>query len=159
MHTIPFGIKRTFHGFLRITRPWFRHFTLTPARFDLLYAIQRDGRDRKLQSEITRILGVTAPTVSRMIDSLVELRFLRREVDRIDRRERIVILTQEGSRILRRAIRETIPRLAQHVVDCAFVLAWSPHRPDVVPADLARLHRALSRAREQLRDTATLVFR
>jgi DNA-binding MarR family transcriptional regulator len=159
MHNIPFAIKRTFHGFLRVLRPWFRHFSLTPARFDLLYAIQRDGRDRKLQSEIRNILGVCASTVSRMIDSLVDLGFLRRERDRIDGRERIVVLTQQGTAILRRAIRETIPRLAQHVVDCAFVLTWHPHRDDIFPADLGLLARALARAREQLRDSATLVFR
>jgi DNA-binding MarR family transcriptional regulator len=159
MHTIPFSLKRTFHGFLRVLRPWFRHFTLTPARFDLLYAIQRDGRDRKLQSEIRNILGVCASTVSRMIDSLVDLGFLRREEDRIDRRERIVVLTPLGAATLRRAIEETIPQLAQHIVDCAFVMAWHPYRDDIVPADLTLLERALARAREQLCDTATLRFR
>jgi DNA-binding MarR family transcriptional regulator len=158
MHNIPFALKRTFHGFLRITRPWFRHFSLTPARFDMLYAIQHRGRDCMLQSEIRRILGVTAPTVSRMLDSLVDLGFVVRTPDPLDRRERIIVITSQGWAILRRAIRETIPRMAQHVVDCAFVLAWTPLR-NLVSADLGLLERIFARGREQLLDTATLVFR
>jgi DNA-binding MarR family transcriptional regulator len=158
MHTIPFGLKRTFHGFLRIMRPWFRRFSLTPARFDLLYAIQHRGRDCMLQSEIRSLLGVHPSTVSRMIDSLVDLGFIIRQRDRLDGRERVVVLTGKGALLLRRAIRETIPRISQLVVDSAFVLAWNPRR-NLVAANLAHLDRVLARGREQLLDGARLVFR
>jgi DNA-binding MarR family transcriptional regulator len=158
MHTIPFSLKRTFHGFLRVLRPWFHHFSLTPARFDMLYALQHRGRNCMLQSQLRRLLGVTAPTVSRMLDSLIELGFVTRHRDPVDGRERIITLTGQGAILLRRAIRETIPQLSQHVVDCAFVLAWHPHR-ELVSADLGLLENVLARGREQLRDTATLVFR
>ena len=157
MHPITFGIKRTFQGSLRILRPWFAQFRLTPARFDLLCAINHRNRGCLLQSELRALLGVTASTISRMVDSLEELGFLFRTVSLIDRRERVVTLTDIGRRALRDAVEATVPHVAQLIVDSAFVLPWDPRR-ELPSADLSLLERLFARAREQFRDRAVLVF-
>jgi DNA-binding MarR family transcriptional regulator len=157
MHPVTFAIKRTFQGALRVMRPWFQQFDLTPARFDMLYAISRHHRYFMLQSELRRVLGVSAPTVSRMLRSLEDLKWLTRRAYGPDRRERVIELTARGYYLLKRVILETIPRVAQLVVDAAFVLPWRPGVPQV-SANLATLPCVLARAREQLRDFATLCF-
>jgi DNA-binding MarR family transcriptional regulator len=60
-----------------------------------------------LQSEVRRMLGVTAPTVSRMVRSLEELGFLSRETA-YDKRQRRVRITRDGIVRLRRAISAAI---------------------------------------------------
>ena len=111
MHALYFRLKRAFQSTVRISRPALRHYGLTPARFDLLYAIQ--GKHHFLrqreppsmwQSTLRRALGVTAPTVSRMVRSLEELGLVRRRRDHVDTRQRVVELTQEGYALLRRTM-------------------------------------------------------
>jgi DNA-binding MarR family transcriptional regulator len=107
MHALNFRLKRAFQSTLRIARPALRPFGLTPARFDLLYAIQGENHSRKLrdppsmwQSALRRALGVTAPTVSRMLRSLEELGLVRRWRDFNDTRQRVVELTRDGYALL-----------------------------------------------------------
>ena len=42
MHVLHFGIKRAFHATLRVNRPLLARHGVTPARFDLLYAIHQE---------------------------------------------------------------------------------------------------------------------
>jgi DNA-binding MarR family transcriptional regulator len=156
MHALTFAIKRTFQGYLRITRPWFAHFKLTPARFDLLYAIERIPARFILQSTLRRILGVTAATVSRMVSSLEALGFVTRSRCRVDARQRFVQLTERGVDAITRAIRETIPSRAKLIVDSAFVHKWFDD--DIAFQDTCFLEDRLRLARSQFRDTATLSF-
>src|SRR5277367_5509039 len=91
MNEIALGAKRTFHGFLRITRRRLASVGLTGARFDMLYAVRRQGRFLSgeedsielRQSDLRRILGVTATVVSRMVRALERLGLVarRRETD------------------------------------------------------------------------------
>jgi DNA-binding MarR family transcriptional regulator len=157
MHPITFAIKRTFQGSLRITRPWFAHFRLTPARFDMLFAIHHNSTRGCVQSQLGCLLGVTAPTISRMLASLEKLGFITRTRDPLDRRGKNVHLTKEGFRLIRLAIDETLPKIAQLIVDSAFVDRWRDRHQ--ISANLAHLAQALERAREQFRDTAWLNFR
>jgi DNA-binding MarR family transcriptional regulator len=103
-----FGLKRAFHATLRLTRASLAKLGLTAARFDLLYALPR-GRDRSSctirQSDLRGRLGVSRPTVSRMLGSLEELGLIRRTRDRVDGRQRVVALTEEGCTLIRRALR------------------------------------------------------
>ena len=108
-----FGLKRAFHSTLRITRATLAKLGLTAARFDLLYALPHGyGRFeiRTRQSALRRALGVSRPTVSRMLASLEELGLVRRERERDpgDRRQIIVRLTQRGCTLIRKAIRAFI---------------------------------------------------
>ena len=111
MHALYFRLKRAFQSTLRSSRPALRHYGLTPARFDLLYAIQGEDHFQRQreppsmwQSTLRRALGVTAPTVSRMLRSLEELGLVRRRVDGFDTRQRVVELTRQGYALLRRTM-------------------------------------------------------
>jgi DNA-binding MarR family transcriptional regulator len=120
-----FGLKRAHHGVLRFMRPLLTQLGLTAARFDLLYALpQRSGapNDGMRQSALRRQLGVSRPTVSRMLASLEELGLVHRGVDRFDRRQVAVSLTQRGLEVIRRAKKIFIQGgLAQLAVDTALV--------------------------------------
>jgi DNA-binding MarR family transcriptional regulator len=118
MHAIFFGLKRAHHGALRITRTALAQLGLTAARFDLMYAIH--GRRAVRQRALRRMVGVSAPTVSRMLASLEELGLVKREVALHDRRQRWVRLTDVGRRCIRKAIRRFIRwGAAQLAVDSA----------------------------------------
>ncbi len=99
MQAVMFRLKRAFHRSLAFVRPLIAEFGLTPARFDMMRAIYGlfERQTDTLQSEVRRILGVTAATVSRMLKSLEALGFVVRRRDR-DKRERVVTLTEEGER-------------------------------------------------------------
>jgi DNA-binding MarR family transcriptional regulator len=103
-----FGLKRAFHATLRLTRPLLAKLGLTAARFDLLYALphgwNRFCRDMR-QSDLRALLGVSRPTVSRMLASLEEPGLIRRERDVFDRRQIRVTLTQRGRALIRKAVR------------------------------------------------------
>lgn len=103
-----FGLKRAYHGTLRVTRRMLARIGLTAARFDLMYALPHGGfRAGKgtLQSLLRRQLGVSRPTISRMLGSLEELGLVTRKPDRLDRRQVFVALTLAGRRLLRKAKR------------------------------------------------------
>lgn len=108
MHALHFRLKRAFQSTLRVARTALIRYGLTPARFDLLYAIQGEHHPRELrdppslwQSALRRVLGVTAPTVSRMLRSLEDLGLVRRWRDGRDTRQRVVALTRKGYALLR----------------------------------------------------------
>jgi len=103
MHSIFFGMKRAYQSSLRITRRIFKRLRLTAARFDLLYSLASTRRGERRQSDLRRRLGVTAPTVSRMVKSLVALGYVTRTPAPEDARQRYVTLTPEGRRRLWKA--------------------------------------------------------
>jgi DNA-binding MarR family transcriptional regulator len=106
-----FGLKRAFHGTLRITRRALAKLGLTAARFDLLYALPHDPRrydGGTWQSALRRTLGVSRPTVSRMLVSLEGLGLVGRERARDDGRQYVVKLTSRGRALIRKAVRHFI---------------------------------------------------
>ncbi len=111
MNAILFGLKRAFQASIRFTRPTVAAFWLTAARFDMLHAIKGSYRDHGiLQSDLRRKLGVTAPTVSRMLRSLEDLGLVSRTRPADDTRQRHVILTVAGRALFRRAYRALVRR-------------------------------------------------
>src|SRR5215472_9422778 len=96
MHAIFFGLKRSHHGTLRITRSVLARMQLTAARFDMLHAIKVAPNRGILQSALRRVLGVCRATVSRMLESLEELGLVIRKTWPHDRRQRRVELTTLG---------------------------------------------------------------
>ena len=122
MNVVLFGLKRAFQASIRMTRPIIAAHGLTAARFDMLYLIK--GPYRRLydpgvkQSDLRRALGVTAPTVSRMLRSLEKLGLVTRARPSCgDTRQRIVNLTLAGLSCIRRAIRSIVRR---RTVEIAF---------------------------------------
>lgn len=108
MHALLFRLKRAFQRSLAHVRPLIADFGLTPARFDMMKTIAHGGTDSILQSSIRRVLGVSAPTVSRMLKSLEGLGFVVRTPAGFDKRERHVALTEEGRRRFDAAASELI---------------------------------------------------
>jgi DNA-binding MarR family transcriptional regulator len=108
MDPIFFSLKRAFHGTLRIARAPLKDRGLTSARFDMLFALTRDECRRAVavrQSVLRRILGVSRPTVSRMLQSLEDLGLVRRRRSETDRRQLVVELSDRGFRRIRLAYR------------------------------------------------------
>ena len=99
MHFLAFQFKRAHYTALRISRPIAAKFGLTPARFDMLYAIRYEMRIS--QAQVARALGVSGVTVSRMLRKLEELGLVRRRAnERPDRRAKSPQLTRLGRRRL-----------------------------------------------------------
>ena len=108
MHSVFFGLKRSFHSTLRLTRRTLAKMGLTAARFDMLYAVQSRGRWGTLQSQLRRTLGVCASVVSRMLKAMERLGYVKREKTRGDTRQRTVTLTNRGRARIQRGIRQFI---------------------------------------------------
>jgi DNA-binding MarR family transcriptional regulator len=120
MHKVFFGLKRAYHGTLRITRRALTQLGLTAARFDLLYILVTEEGEELVQADIRRGLGVAASTVSRMLASLEALSLVRRRRSVEDRRNVIVSLTKAGRRCIRMAARVFVRRgYAELAVDSA----------------------------------------
>src|SRR5689334_22171797 len=120
MDSIFFGLKRAHQGTLRFARLALAPFGLTPARFDLLYALHTVPVRGMLQSLLRRVLGVTAPTVSRMLRSLEGLGLLVRRRSHPGARQRWVQLTEQGIGAVRRALYLLVSSgAAALAVDCA----------------------------------------
>ena len=161
MHQIAFATKRAFHGFLRVTRKLFGAHGLTPARFDLLYALVGGGpiepdSARGHQSTLWKRLGVSAPVVSRMLGALEGLGWIRREKDYRDRRQRIVRLTAVGrARML--AVRRVALRSVERLVTAAICFR-DPRDPEERLWNMAQLEGYLGAFRRDFGDRATLYF-
>ena len=159
MHAIFFGLKRAFHGTLRVSRHALGTMGLTAARFDLLYALYEAGNWMSTwQSKLRKKLGVSAQVVSRMVASLEELGLVTRDREYLDRRQRIVRLTTEGWARIRMAVRRMIRSgQAKLAVDVALGRdRWFSEGEVLVAADV--FESALRAVRYCYRDTATLYY-
>ena len=159
MHAQFFGIKRAFHGTLRIMRRPLLCEGLTAARFDMMWAIYKTPMCRSRQSEVRRMLGVTAPTVSRMVKSLVALGYVRQDRDLEDGRERLLVLTRRGfERVWIAARLFIVEKTAEFALSCALggVERWWDVA--LVAAAMSQLHGLLSRIRDGFWDTAGLLY-
>jgi len=79
-----------------------------------------DGPDGLRVSEVARSLGVTLPTVTAVMDKLVERRLIRRDEDPSDRRQHVCRLTPEGLALLERLVagkRAYTSKLLAHLDD------------------------------------------
>lgn len=157
MNGIFFGIKRAYHGTLRVTRRALARLGLTAARFDLLYVVRKGG-SMLTQRELRKSLGVSGPTVSRMLGSLEDLGLIEREVSDLDRRERYVRLTKAGRRCVRRTVRLLIHTgLVQLALDSALCVdQW--HNAKACERASEACDRMLGRLRRAFGDVATFAY-
>jgi DNA-binding MarR family transcriptional regulator len=107
MNTTFFGLKRAYHGTLRLTRRALARLGLTAARFDLLYIVLKHGRFM-VQRDLREALGVAGPTVSRMLASLEERGLLQRRPLEEDLRHRTITLTKAGRACIQGALRHFV---------------------------------------------------
>ena len=162
MNAIAFGTKRTFHGFVRVTRRAFASFGLTAARFDMMYAVFcLGGRAGKVgqarQSDVRKALGVSAPVVSRMLRSLEALGWVVRTRPAYgDRRQRWVGLTEKGETGVRSA-RRVMLRGVQRIVFAA--ICFGRHRDPLQRLiHMSQLEGYLNVLRKDFADRANLPF-
>lgn len=102
MNVLFFAARRADLSILAYGRRLLAPHGLTPARFDMLYIIWRAGKcGSRSQEQIKSHLGVSRPTISRMLKSLADLGLIRRF--RI-LRFRYATLTPLGRAVMRRAI-------------------------------------------------------
>jgi DNA-binding MarR family transcriptional regulator len=101
MHHVHRQLKRALQHHLAVARPIAQRFDLTPSRFEVLCAIRERRRPR--QADISRALGVTPVTVSRMLRRLEELGLVARAMSPTDKRAKLVELTPEGEARVTRA--------------------------------------------------------
>ena len=157
MNAIFFGLKRAFHGTLRVSRSGLAACGLTAARFDLLHYLYQRDRRAAAQRTLTRELGVTRSTVSRMLASLEVLGVVRRTRHLGDRRQRWVTLTDAGRARIRRAVYKLdVLGSSQLAVDSAL---GGERWYDVESHgffEMAKLDDMLSRIRNAFADFATL---
>jgi DNA-binding MarR family transcriptional regulator len=162
VNAITFGAKRAFHGFLRVTRKQLVEMGLTAARFDLLSVLVscRPGElcaDGVRQSTIRRMLGVTAPVVTRMVRALVGLGLVRRwrEQDG-DRRQVRVWLTEAGEKCILKAREVMLPAVSRMVYRA---ICFGKHRSaDARFRNMETLESYLRSLRGRFRDTAGLYY-
>ena len=159
MNAMVFATKRAFHGALRVTRKPLGAMGLTAARFDLLYALWSSNRKSAvstLQSELRRVLGVSASVVSRMLQSLEALGLVTRCRSAHDRRQRKVSLTERGLARIREA-HQALVRAVKRLVCVA--ICFGKHRDaDQRFIHMATLESYLSSLRKQFGDRATLYY-
>ena len=160
-----FGLKRAFHGTLRITRASLARLGLTAARFDMLYALPHGFQQFEKglrQSTLRGLLGVSPPTVSRMLASLEALGLVRRERDIHDRRQVVVALTRRGCTLIRKAVRLFVDSgWAQLALDSAFDVGYTGGRwcDDFhCFLEMETLEGLLRRIRHAFGDQATLYY-
>lgn len=95
-HGDPHGGQRP-HG----APPWGPHARFAgPARLRLLEALSAAPAPLTV-SEIADAIGVDQPRASRLVQQSVQLGLVRREADSDDARRTRIVLTEEGSRIVR----------------------------------------------------------
>jgi DNA-binding MarR family transcriptional regulator len=119
MHFLAFAFKRAHYTSVRLGRPHAVRFGLTPARFDMLYAIRLERS--QCQASLARMLGVAGVTVSRMLRKLEALGFIRRETRSwFDRRMKLVSITALGRKLLsltsRKMKRRSLQRAFMRVI-------------------------------------------
>jgi len=152
MHELTFALKRAHLTWCYRAHTFTEPVGITPARFDMLHAIGHDGN--RSQSYLNRLLGVSAPTVSRMLKSLRELDLIETRRGFMDRRERFHSLTARGLAILRRIGRKFIHNgFVDRLV--ARVLTRRPRFP--IP-EMEEFEMFLRRMRQKLGDRAELHY-
>ena len=165
MDPLFFGLKRAFHSSLRIARRDFKELGLTPARMDVLYAVDKAHKAKRpvWQSQLRRTLGYTArSTMTQMLRALEALAWIRRKRSERDARQLEVELTQAGREKLARATFHFCSGWGFAAPDWA--IDWPPPLPDETGAWSAylqesdRLDTTLSNFRFALRDTSSVLY-
>ena len=120
MDVVMFSLKRAFHKSIEAGLRLTEEFGLTPARFDLMTALHRrqpNGWAR--QCWLKEYLGVSAPTISRMVTSLERVELLVRLRDDKGRTCGVRI-TEKGKACLAKARHKLIDRGAARRMVRAF---------------------------------------
>ena len=165
MHVVLFSMRRAFHLTAEVGLRLAARFGLTPARFDLLSALQlscsRRGVKWERQSSLRGLVGTSAANISRMLTKLEKLGLVKRRRD-ANRRSCGVRLTTAGKKRLASAMKSLV---REGVADDA-VQALLPSYADETEAEtktrvfeaLVQFSTSLGEIRRTLRDRARLRY-
>lgn len=155
MHPVFQSFKRAYWSSMRFQRDWTGELGITPARLDMLVAIAHCGGH--VQKNLRRVLDVTSPVVSRMLESLEKLGLVYRVRCPTDRRTYSIMLTDAGRQLLTIACVELLydgytELCVKHVVSPA------PHSRRATRRAFARTNADLLRLRARVTDVSTLHY-
>jgi DNA-binding MarR family transcriptional regulator len=153
MHRIFFSIKRVHLRIVEECKRLVGKFELTPARFDMMRIVMLHAPHGITQAKIRRLLGVSAPTVSRMLKSLEVLGLVSRKPYPRDKRHVIVECTELGHARTEDAISALIE--TGHAEDMA--RRGVDVDPEAAVPRLRVLQRALSFMRRTYKDAAAFI--
>lgn len=97
-----YNIYKANASLLRDLEEHFAALQLTLGRLCLLYALDRSG-GKALPSQLGDELAVTRANISGLLNALEKINLVRREIDTRDRRHIVVIITDDGRRVLQDA--------------------------------------------------------
>lgn len=106
MNVVTFQVKRAHWRLWGLAAGVLSFLGTTPARLDMLQAIDRHGSPT--QSWLRWRLGLSAPTVSKMVKLLEQRGFVRREENPDDGRSHLVVLTALARDLLDRVSRVVV---------------------------------------------------
>ena len=159
MHIVMFSVNRTFHKVMEVGLRLTKDFGLTPARFQLLDVLLiRGGSLRQMQ--LRKILGVSAPNVSRMVSSLERLGLVVRRRDAHGRSCGVVLTAVGRERVAHAADWLIRQGKAREAVERFFPSEGATERVRTAAARNAvlRFAQALGRVRRALKDPALLEY-
>lgn len=149
MNQLSFSLKRSYYASLRLNHQVLRPFGITPARFDMLRYVAELGW--MTQRELTSALGVSAPTVSRMLKALVQLGLVDKSVA-LDARSRSITLTPKGNALVTSILSRVVGSGAADLLQNA-AGSWS-HSPSIRTRHITRFLTHLRWVRLALGDTS-----
>jgi DNA-binding MarR family transcriptional regulator len=102
------GLMGAFQQFSRLNWQKTTMFGLKPSEIRVLITIRmskkRTGKDTLIVSEVSRLLRVTSPTITQMVNSLLSQGFVVRTSDTQDRRISVIQLTEKGELFADKAV-------------------------------------------------------
>jgi DNA-binding MarR family transcriptional regulator len=152
MHALDFALKRSHWSNVGFKTKLLERFDLTPARYDVLEAIQRYEHLEPSQRAIAWKLGVSPVTLCRILRDLEAMQLIVRRRSEEDRRVKITKLTEFGRGAFEN-VRNVLVRSG--IVDKAAARMAGDHplRPEKVPLILS----LLKQLRHALQDSGSLV--
>lgn len=107
VHHVELGIKlwSVASSVVRTFEAHFRRHELSASRFAVLLSLLAAPHHRLVPSELSRKLNVRRPTVTGVVDGLVQLGLVRRSADAKNRRNQPVELTAKGKQVITAAAR------------------------------------------------------
>jgi DNA-binding MarR family transcriptional regulator len=159
MHVVMFSMNRTFHKVMEVGLRLTAEFGLTPSRFQLLNVLLCQGGSLR-QMHLRKILGVSAPNVSRMVSSLEQLGLVVRRRDGHGRSCGVALTEVGRERITRAADWLVRQGKAHEAVETFFPSASTGSKAMTAATRQAVLQfaRALGGVRRALKDPALLAY-
>lgn len=95
-NSIGYSIKKLHLATRQLLDQALATYGLSQAQSEIIYYLLQ--QDNQTQAELSRKLKVSAPTITKMVDVLIEKEFLTRVDDTLDARQKQVRLTKKGTR-------------------------------------------------------------